>query len=73
MSTRQTIRRKEWFDDGALWRDLYPFIFPERRFADAAEEIDKVLALTKIKGGSVLDLCCGPGRSSIWNMQVSRM
>jgi len=62
---RTTKRKKEWFDDDSFWRDLYPVMFPEKRFADADKQIEKVLALTKPTGKSVLDLCCGPGRCSI--------
>jgi SAM-dependent methyltransferase len=58
-------RKKEWFDDDSFWRELYPFMFPEKRFADANEQIAKALRLTKPASKSVLDLCCGPGRCSI--------
>jgi len=58
-------RKKEWFDDESFWRELYPFMFPEKRVADADEQVAKALALTKPPGKSVLDLCCGPGRCSI--------
>jgi len=62
----KTPRRKtEWFDDKSFWRELYPFMFPEKRFADADEQVAQALALTKPAGKSVLDLCCGPGRCSI--------
>jgi len=60
-----TRRKKEWFDDDSLWRDLYPFMFPPERFADAVLEVDKFLALVAPKGKNILDLCCGPGRHSI--------
>ena len=60
-----TRRRREWFDDDSFWRDLYPYLFPESRFANALKDADRVLALTKPKGKAVLDLCCGPGRFSI--------
>ena len=40
-------------------------MFPEKRFADAFDQIDKVLQLVKPRGKMVLDLCCGPGRCSI--------
>jgi ubiquinone/menaquinone biosynthesis C-methylase UbiE len=40
-------------------------LFPEKRIADADEQITKALALTNPAGKSVLDLCCGPGRCSI--------
>jgi SAM-dependent methyltransferase len=60
-----TGRRREWFDDDSFWRDLYPFMFPDKRFANAIEEVDKILDLTKPKGKTALDLCCGPGRHAI--------
>jgi SAM-dependent methyltransferase len=58
-------RKKEWFDDDSYWRDLYPFMFTEQRFAGTPEQIDKALELTKPKGKGALDLCCGPGRCSV--------
>ena len=58
-------RKKEWFDDESFWRELYPFMFPEQRFAAADEQMAQAVALTKPAGKSVLDLCCGPGRCSI--------
>jgi len=58
-------RKKEWFDDDAFWRELYPFMFPESRFAETAEQIEKTLALANPAGKAALDLCCGPGRCSI--------
>jgi len=58
-------RKKEWFDNDAFWRDFYPFMFPEKRFADTPEQIEKVLALTNPPGKAALDLCCGRGRCSI--------
>ncbi len=62
----QTARhKKEWFDDESFWRELYPFMFSERRIAEADAQMAKVLALAKPAGKAVLDLCCGPGRCSI--------
>ena len=58
-------QKKEWFDDDSFWRDMYPFLFPEQRFADAVEQVHKALKLTRPKGKVALDLCCGPGRCSI--------
>src|ERR1700676_2768446 len=34
-------RKNEWFDDDSFWRELYPFMFPEKRIADAHEQIAK--------------------------------
>jgi SAM-dependent methyltransferase len=58
-------RKREWFDDAAFWVESYPFMFPAKRFADASDQAKKILKLTRPRGKSVLDLCCGPGRFSI--------
>ena len=60
-----SARSSEWFDNDRFWSELYPFIFHERVFADAPEQTAKILKLAEPKGGSVLDLACGPGRISI--------
>src|SRR5438874_8893732 len=57
--------RDEWFADESIWKDLYPFTFPESAFAVAEEQVEKILRLTGVGGGKVLDLCCGPGRHSV--------
>lgn len=62
---KHAARKKEWFDDEAFWRELYPVMFPQPRIADADQQVAYALALTKPPGKSVLDLCCGPGRCSI--------
>lgn len=58
-------RKTEWFDDESFWIDMYPFMFPEKKFIDAVEQVENLLNLVKLQGLSVLDLCCGPGRFSI--------
>jgi SAM-dependent methyltransferase len=55
----------EWFADESIWKDLYPFTFPESAFAAGDEQVEKILRLTGVGGGKVLDLCCGPGRHSV--------
>ena len=55
----------EWFENESFWKDLYPYMFPERRLLDAAGEVQKIVDLTGVSRGSVLDLCCGPGRHSV--------
>ncbi len=55
----------DWFADESFWRDWYPWMFPEERFAAAAEQVDQVLELSGVTRGDALDLCCGPGRHSI--------
>jgi SAM-dependent methyltransferase len=59
---RRQIVHMSWFQDESLWRDLYPFLFGQERFASAPEEVDRIVALTGVASGAVLDLCCGPGR-----------
>lgn len=54
-----------WFESHALWADLFPFMFPESSFADAAASVPKIAALSKVAGGTVLDLACGPGRYAV--------
>lgn len=61
----KNARKKEWFDDDSFWRAMYPFMFPEQRFAEAEKQVEKVLALANPKGKTALDLCCGPGRCAI--------
>jgi SAM-dependent methyltransferase len=55
----------EWFADESIWKDLYPFTFPESAFVVADEQVEKILQLTGLGGGAVLDLCCGPGRHAV--------
>ncbi len=66
MTTQMKPKRpREWFDDDAFWREMYRYMFPERRFEGAQEEVEKAVALTQPPGKAALDLCCGPGRCSI--------
>lgn len=55
----------EWFEDEGFWRDFYPFMFSAERFSAAEEDVNHIMALTQCTGGSLLDLCCGPGRHSM--------
>ena len=55
----------EWFEDDAFWEQMFPFMFPDASFVAAAENVPKIVALTGISGGSVLDLACGPGRYAV--------
>jgi ubiquinone/menaquinone biosynthesis C-methylase UbiE len=56
---------REWFEDETFWREMYPYMFDEQRFAQADEQVRNILKLTGIRRGEVLDLCCGPGRHSV--------
>jgi SAM-dependent methyltransferase len=58
-------RKKEWFDDASFWRQLYPFMFPEKDMAEVGGQMAKALKLAKPRGKTALDLCCGAGRYSI--------
>ncbi|NLF40786.1 class I SAM-dependent methyltransferase [bacterium] len=40
-------------------------MFDEKRFDAAGEQVEKLLSLAGVHSGSVLDLCCGPGRHSV--------
>ena len=48
-----------------FWDLTYPFLFPDSRMERAEEQADGILELTGISSGSLLDLCCGPGRFSM--------
>lgn len=56
---------REWFEDEAFWRVTYPYMFDAKRFATADGEVRKILKLTGVRRGAVLDLCCGPGRHAL--------
>ena len=36
---------RAWYENETFWKTMYPFMFPEGRFATASEEIEKVLAM----------------------------
>jgi SAM-dependent methyltransferase len=55
----------EWFESEDFWREFYPFMFPPERFSAAKEEVSRIVNLTQCNAGSVLDLCCGPGRHAV--------
>jgi SAM-dependent methyltransferase len=55
----------EWFENEDFWRDFYQYMFSEERFAAAKDEVSRIMELVHLNSGSVLDLCCGPGRHSV--------
>jgi SAM-dependent methyltransferase len=55
----------EWFENEDLWRELYPYVFPMERLAAAAGQVTRIMELTGVSGGAVLDLCCGPGSHAV--------
>lgn len=54
----------QWFENEVFWQTFYPYMF-EGRLAAAPAEVERVLALSGVTGGRVLDLCCGPARHSL--------
>lgn len=56
---------QEWFEDDAFWTKLYPYLFPEKRFDIAEQDVRNVLELAGLEKGDVLDLACGPGRHAV--------
>lgn len=55
----------EWFENEDFWREFYPYLFSPERFAAAQEEVSRIITLARCSGGSLLDLCCGPGRHAV--------
>jgi SAM-dependent methyltransferase len=54
-----------WFESDAFWERLFPIMFSDAQFSAATENVPKILALSGVSGGSVLDLACGPGRYAV--------
>ena len=52
-------------EDEGFWERVYPVMFSPDRFEGAFEEAEQLLELAGVKGGRLLDLCCGPGRHAI--------
>ncbi len=55
----------EWFEDESFWDKFYPSMFSEGKFEAAENEVESILDLTRLPGGDVLDLACGPGRHAV--------
>ena len=57
---------RPWHEDDSFWHTWGPILFNPQRIADAAKQVDLILAMAGIPPGSrVLDLCCGVGRHSL--------
>jgi SAM-dependent methyltransferase len=59
------LKMAQWFEDELFWKELYPYLFSQKTFRQAEEQVDKVLQLAGCQKGAILDLCCGPGRYSV--------
>jgi len=57
--------RGDWFASEAFWERFYPLMFHDAQFTLAVETVPKIVALTGVTGGSLLDLACGPGRYAV--------
>src|SRR5579864_2209127 len=55
----------EWYENEDFWRDLYSCMFSAERFSASKEEVSEIIALTQCTRGTLLDLCCGPGRHAL--------
>jgi len=57
---------KRWYEDDAFWVGTGPAMFTEDRWAQAATDVDGVLAATGVTAGArILDLGCGVGRHTL--------
>jgi len=54
-----------WYADESLWAETYPFMFPDSSFAAAIEHVDKIIELTGVQAGALLDVGSGPGRYAV--------
>lgn len=60
-----------WYEREEFWRDLYPYMFDDKRLTAGAEQVAQLLELTGLNAANkrdtrnVLDMCCGPGRHSV--------
>lgn len=55
----------DWYSDDEFWTLSFPFMFPDESFDKAREQVAKIVALSGVSGGALLDLGCGPGRHSV--------
>ena len=54
-----------WFENEEFWSFFYEWMFPEESFAQVKVQTEDILTLSGVDKGTILDLCCGPGRYSI--------
>ena len=59
-------KNTKWHEDETFWRETLPILFPESRLSEAEAEVEQLLELAGISGGTkILDLCCGIGRHAL--------
>ena len=54
-----------WFSNPDFWSLFYDWMFTAESFDQAREQVEDIVKLSGIASGTVLDLCCGPGRHSV--------
>ncbi|MHC4448072.1 MAG: class I SAM-dependent methyltransferase [Planctomycetota bacterium] len=55
-----------WYENEALWEDVAPVLFGPRRWEQAPQEVEQLVALVGLPpGAAVLDLPCGRGRHAL--------
>jgi SAM-dependent methyltransferase len=52
----------QWFENESFWESFFPSMFSPQRVAAAPAQVEQVIALSGVQAGTVVDLCCGPGR-----------
>ncbi len=52
----------DWFESDEFWARFFSFMFSDAQFTAAVQNVPKIIALSGVTGGSLLDLACGPGR-----------
>lgn len=55
----------DWYANEAFWAETYPFMFPDSSFASAIEQVGRLIELSGVERGRLLDLGCGPGRFAV--------
>jgi hypothetical protein len=58
----------EWFENEDFWREFYPFMFSDERFAATPDEVSRILALTQCSGGAGLIFVAGRDATP-WNLR----
>lgn len=58
--------RPAWHEDEEFWEAFRQFVFPPEKVEEAAEQVERLLALLDLEAGAaVLDLPCGVGRHAV--------
>ena len=59
-------KKQSWYEQDGFWKLISPLLFNSERMESVGQEVEQIVSLLKIQpGGSICDLCCGPGRHSL--------